>query len=102
MYSLGSRSPVVDFQRCRNASEEVMGLKMVMQKIVPAGATIEELKKKAADCEPKAKQAVEPEAAKLKEEAQLYRVPGLDRIATSWQLAFVASDCEITVGIPLA
>ena len=46
---------------------------MVMHEIVPAGATIAELKKKAADCEEKAKQAAEPEAAKLKEEALLYR-----------------------------
>lgn len=44
-----------------------------MQSIVPAGATIAELKKKAADCEQRAQQAAEPEAAKLKEEALLYR-----------------------------
>jgi len=46
---------------------------MVMQKIIPAGARISELKKKAAECEEKANQASEPEAAKLREEALLYR-----------------------------
>lgn len=46
---------------------------MVMPNIIPAGATISELKKKAAECEAKAKQAAEPEAAKLTEEALLYR-----------------------------
>ena len=46
---------------------------MVMQRIIPAGATIAELKSKLADCEQKAKQAVGHEATKLKEEAQLYR-----------------------------
>jgi hypothetical protein len=47
--------------------------RMVMQKIIPAGATISELKRKAAECEAKAEQASEPEAAKLREEALLYR-----------------------------
>jgi hypothetical protein len=46
---------------------------MVMNEIVPAGATISELKRKATECEEKAKQAAEPEAAKLREEALLYR-----------------------------
>jgi hypothetical protein len=46
---------------------------MVMQTIIPAGATISELKKKAAECEGKANQASEPKAAKLREEALLYR-----------------------------
>ena len=46
---------------------------MVVQKIVPADATILELKKKAAECEEKAYQASEPEAAKLREEALLYQ-----------------------------
>jgi hypothetical protein len=46
---------------------------MVMQTIIPADATISELKKKVAECETKAKQAPEPEAAKLREEALLYR-----------------------------
>ncbi|MGA7292738.1 MAG: hypothetical protein WBW53_13595 [Terriglobales bacterium] len=46
---------------------------MVVQTIIPASATISELKKKAAECEEKAKQAPEPEAAKLREEALLYR-----------------------------
>ena len=36
-------------------------------------ATISELKKKAAECEEKANQASEPEAAKLREEALIYR-----------------------------
>jgi hypothetical protein len=43
---------------------------MIMQKVVPPGARIAELKKKAKECEQNAKQAVEPEATKLKEEAQ--------------------------------
>ena len=42
-------------------------------KLIPAGATIAELEKKAADCEEKAKQEAEPEATKLREEALLYR-----------------------------
>ena len=46
---------------------------MAMQNMIPAGATISELKKKAAECEEKAKQASEPEAAKLREEALLHR-----------------------------
>jgi hypothetical protein len=46
---------------------------MVVQRIVPAGATIAELKRKAADLEEKAKQAPEPEATRLKEEALLCR-----------------------------
>jgi hypothetical protein len=46
---------------------------MVMQKIIPANATISELKKKAAECEEKANRAPEPESAKLREEALLYR-----------------------------
>jgi len=46
---------------------------MVMQKIIPAGTTIWELKQKVKECEEKAKRASEPEAAKLREEALLYR-----------------------------
>ena len=46
---------------------------MVVQRTVPAGATISELEEKAADCEEKAKQHSEPEAAKLREEALLCR-----------------------------
>ena len=46
---------------------------MIIHRVVPAGATISELKRKAADCEEKAKQAAEPEAAKLREEALLFR-----------------------------
>ena len=45
----------------------------ITMKIIPAGATIAELEKKAADCEEKARQGAEPEAAKLREEALLYR-----------------------------
>lgn len=46
---------------------------MVMHETVPAAETISELKKKVADCEEKAKEAAEPGAAKLREEAMLYR-----------------------------
>lgn len=46
---------------------------IVAPKIVPAGATISELKQKAADCEEQAKQASEPEATKLREQVLLYR-----------------------------
>jgi hypothetical protein len=46
---------------------------MLMHKIMPSGGTISDLKKKATECEEKAKQASEPEAAKLREEALLYR-----------------------------
>ena len=46
---------------------------MVMHEIVPAGATISALKRKAKEYEEKAKQAPEPEAAKLREEALLCR-----------------------------
>jgi hypothetical protein len=42
-------------------------------RLVPAGATIEELQKKAAACEEKAKSEPEPEATKLREKALLYR-----------------------------
>jgi hypothetical protein len=42
-------------------------------KIIPAGATITELEKKAADCEEKAEREAGPEATKLREEALLYR-----------------------------
>jgi hypothetical protein len=42
-------------------------------RLVPAGATIEELQKKAAACEEKAKGEPEPEATKQREEALLYR-----------------------------
>ena len=45
----------------------------VAMKLVPADATIEELEKKATDCEEKAKKDAEPEATKLREEALLYR-----------------------------
>jgi hypothetical protein len=42
-------------------------------KLVPVGATIEELQKKASACEEKAKCEAEPEATKLRETALLYR-----------------------------
>jgi len=42
-------------------------------KLVPAGATIEELQKKAAACDERAKCEPEAEATKLREEALLYR-----------------------------
>jgi len=45
----------------------------IAMKLIPAGATIAELEKKAADCEEKAKQEAEPAATKLREEALLYR-----------------------------
>jgi hypothetical protein len=51
----------------------VQNSRMVIQRIVPAGATIAELKKKAADCEEQAKQAAEPEATMLREGALLCR-----------------------------
>jgi hypothetical protein len=54
-------------------SKFVQNNRVVMQRIVPAGATIAELKKKVADCERRAQQAAEPEATKLEEEALLYR-----------------------------
>jgi len=41
--------------------------------LVPAGATIAELEKKATDCDERAKKEAEPQAAKLREEALLYR-----------------------------
>lgn len=47
--------------------------RIVVQRIIPAGATISELEKKAADCEYNAKRHAEPEATKLREEALLYR-----------------------------
>ena len=50
----------------------VQNSRMVM-KIVPADATVAELEKKAAACEEKAKQEAQPEAARLREEALLYR-----------------------------
>jgi hypothetical protein len=46
---------------------------MMIQRIIPSGATISELKKKAADCEEKAKQVPESEAGRLREEALLFR-----------------------------
>ena len=45
----------------------------VAMKLVPAGATIAELEKKAVDCEEKAKKEPEPKATRLREEALLYR-----------------------------
>jgi hypothetical protein len=43
----------------------------IAMKMIPAGATIAELEKKAADCEEKAEREAEPEATKLREEALL-------------------------------
>ena len=59
-------------------SDEVVQLlrqnsRIIMHEIVPAGATVLELKKKATECEEQAKHAAEPEAMKLREEALLYR-----------------------------
>ena len=45
----------------------------VAMKLIPAGATIAEFEKKATDCEEKAEKEPEPEAARLREEALLYR-----------------------------
>jgi hypothetical protein len=42
-------------------------------RFVPAGTTIAELEKKAADCERWAEEAGEPQAAELRKEAKLYR-----------------------------
>ena len=42
-------------------------------KLIPAGATIAELEKKATDLEERARKEAEPEATKLREEALLYR-----------------------------
>jgi serine acetyltransferase len=50
-----------------------IGQNSVTMKLVPTGATIAELEKRAIDCEEKAKKAAEPEATKLREEALLYR-----------------------------
>ncbi|MFB3815497.1 MAG: hypothetical protein ACE14L_15445 [Terriglobales bacterium] len=44
-----------------------------MQNIIPANATIEDLEKKAAECERRAKEEKEPVATQLKEEAELCR-----------------------------
>ena len=57
---------------------------MVMQKIIPAGATISELKKKAAESEEKAKQASEPEGGEV--EGRSAAIPGVDRAAAFWQM----------------
>jgi hypothetical protein len=58
----------------RNGQHFGQNSRMVLQKIIPASATISELKKKAAESEEKAKQASEPEAAKLRKEALLYSI----------------------------
>lgn len=42
-------------------------------KLIPADATIAEQRRRATDCEEKAKRKPEPEASKLREEALLYR-----------------------------
>jgi len=43
------------------------------QHLIPRDATIDELEKKAADCDREAAIANEPQAAKLRDEAALYR-----------------------------
>jgi hypothetical protein len=43
------------------------------RQFIPADATIAELEKKAAECEERAAQEQEPDAAKLREQAQLCR-----------------------------
>jgi hypothetical protein len=43
------------------------------QDVVPAGATIDELRQKATSCEEQAAEAAEPRASALREEAKLYR-----------------------------
>lgn len=43
------------------------------KQIIPAGATIDELKKKAAECERQAQQEKEPAASELREKANLYK-----------------------------
>lgn len=42
-------------------------------KIIPAGATIADLERKAAECEEQAESRPEPEAAALREKANQYR-----------------------------
>jgi hypothetical protein len=42
-------------------------------KIVPAGPTIEEIKREANDCEQRANKAAEPLATRLREKAELLR-----------------------------
>ena len=45
----------------------------ISMNLIPPGATMAELEKKAADCEEKAKGEAEPGATKLREEALLFR-----------------------------
>jgi hypothetical protein len=47
--------------------------KIAAPKIIPMGAVLSDLRKKAEACEEKAEQAPEPEASKLRAEAQQYR-----------------------------
>jgi hypothetical protein len=61
---------IVIYRQLAKHSGKISGIAM---KLIPAGATIEELEKKAADCERKAKRETEPEATKLREEALLCR-----------------------------
>jgi hypothetical protein len=68
---------------------------MMIHSIVPAGATISELNRKAADCEEKAKQAAEPQVARLREETLL--IPRVDRSAAIYEMASVASRLVMSV-----
>ena len=67
-------------------------------RLIPAGATIAELEKKATDCEEQARKEAEPGATKLREEALLYRAkrtiqrsPGESvlRIGSHFSLGFI-------------
>jgi hypothetical protein len=57
----------------RQLAQHSCKISRIAMKLIPAGATIAELEKKAADCEAKAKQEAELEGTKLREEALLYR-----------------------------
>jgi len=50
-----------------------MSMPVTAARIVPMGAVLSDLRKKADECEEKAEQASEPEATKLREEAQQCR-----------------------------
>jgi hypothetical protein len=63
-----SMSEMAIFRQLAKHSGQNSGIAM---ELIPAGATIEELEKKAADCERKARLETEPKATKLREEALL-------------------------------
>jgi len=48
-------------------------MRVTATKLIPMGAVLSDLRKKAEECEEKAEQASEPEATKLREEAQQCR-----------------------------